>query len=116
MKKVAFFYSKFHLLVLLYLIIIFDWIYAQQFPCNIFDLACQQRLNQQQQYLPDSRLRHCNYQDIWLIPGKSDTSCCMLLLRVSHLKFVNFILLEIKFTLLSYMRFSYPPPLSSSHL
>ncbi|KAI6211687.1 hypothetical protein M3Y96_00460500 [Aphelenchoides besseyi] len=45
----------------------------EQFSCDILDQNCRDELNGNQQ--SKSRANFCNYQDLWLIPGRADASC-----------------------------------------
>lgn len=51
-----------------------------QLDCDILDPECRARYRQNVQYSASARplknkLSKCNYQDIWLIPGRADASC-----------------------------------------
>jgi len=49
---------------------------ADPLNCDVFDPACRARIQEAQTHSVRSHARaHCNYQDIWLIPGRADASC-----------------------------------------
>ncbi|KAI1699951.1 hypothetical protein Ddc_18335 [Ditylenchus destructor] len=43
--------------------------------CDIFDPTCRLRLQQEQISVTKRRAKDCDFQDIWLIPGRADASC-----------------------------------------
>lgn len=51
-----------------------------RFDCDILDAECRERINREGAFSNGQR-RHnngenrCNYQDMWLIPGRADSSC-----------------------------------------
>uniref|UniRef100_A0A915E3J8 Uncharacterized protein n=1 Tax=Ditylenchus dipsaci TaxID=166011 RepID=A0A915E3J8_9BILA len=57
---------------------------TQPIHCDIFDTACKQQqhnfasatsIRANEQKPVRSKTRNCNFQDIWLIPGRADASC-----------------------------------------
>ncbi|CAJ0945765.1 unnamed protein product, partial [Mesorhabditis belari] len=46
-----------------------------QIDCDIRDPSCRDRINRKGQTLRRRVNSNCNYQDIWLIPGRADASC-----------------------------------------
>lgn len=56
----------------------------ERFGCDILDAECREQIsrngfvNEQRQRTQGTR---CNYQDLWLIPGRADASCSEFLNR-----------------------------------
>lgn len=58
-----------------------DGVASDHFGCDIMDPECRERINQDGLGgdRPRSPTNRCNYQDLWLIPGRADASCSELI-------------------------------------
>ncbi|CAD5212456.1 unnamed protein product [Bursaphelenchus okinawaensis] len=49
---------------------------VERFECNILEPACRRKLEQKARGISERKNNgQCNYQDLWLIPGRADASC-----------------------------------------
>ncbi|CAK5041140.1 unnamed protein product [Meloidogyne enterolobii] len=70
--------------------------FSSQFPFK--DSICQQFMPNNKNINNKRRKQNCNYQDLWLIPGKADASCSKncVKIRPSIIKFPGCFTVEIR--------------------
>lgn len=73
-------FLSFQKILIPFLILFVDLLLAapERFGCDILDADCRERISRdgfESQRHTNRRGGRCNYQDLWLIPGRADASC-----------------------------------------